>query len=662
MRYFEELKRAVHLEREEEKRAAIDEIKNLSGEKRERIGRAVLNLKGTYVGRELGGLYAIKFGRSKPIDTEIEVGDVVLVSKGNPLKSDLTGTVISKTLRSLSVAFSNSPPRWTLSKGIRVDLFLNDTTFRRMEKAIEIMENSDRVSWVREVILGKTSPNFNEVHVEFSDKSLNEFQRLAVEKALGSRIFLIHGPPGTGKTRTLAEIIVQLVRSNKRVAVSADSNAAVDNILEILISRGVNAVRIGHPSRVEKNLINHTLSFIVQSLPGYSKVRFMLEEAQRMMMEREKFIKPEPKYRRGLSDEEIVNLSRSHKSIRGIPSRVISSMAKWIEVNGRISEILERSKELEMKLVKKVLSEAQVVTGTNASFGVEYMKDEMFDALVHDEATQSTEPSSYIPLVLSNSLIMAGDHKQLPPTVVSQEAFKILSETLFEKLIGRYKEMSETLRVQYRMNEKIMGFPSEKFYGGKLIADESVRRRTLETLGFKPTRSKFSRITDPSNSLILINTSFHTKRWESQKRGSTSRENRLEALIVKRVIDDLVTMGLESSLIGVITPYDDQVSLLRRMLPEGIKVSTVDAFQGKEREVIVISFVRSNKNGDIGFLEDMRRLNVSITRAKSKLIVIGDFSTLSVHPIYADLKRYVGENGYILNLNDINFPLTSQTL
>jgi predicted DNA helicase len=606
-------------------------------------------LRGRYVGREIGGFYVVKFGRSKPIETEIEVGDVVLISKGDPLKSDLMGTVIAKTQRSISVALNNSPPKWALSRNIRLDLFFNDITFKRMEKAIDAIEKSEESRWIRDVILQKTPPvPPGEESVTISDEDLNEFQRRAVYRSLGSRIFLIHGPPGTGKTRTLTEIIFHFVRKGKRVAVSADSNAAVDNILEKLIDKGIKALRIGHPARVEKHLIEHTLSYVVQSSPKYSRVEELLKEARKLIEIRDEFTKPEPKYRRGLSDEEIKKFSSAGKSVRGVPARLLQSMARWISLNERISDLMDKAKDLEMKIVKAKISQSEAIVGTNASFGVDYMLDEKFDCLVHDEATQSTEPSSYIPLSLSECLIMAGYHKQLPPTVTNLEAQKILSKTLFEKLFERFPEISTMLRIQYRMNEKIMEFPSKAFYEGKLIAHESVKNRSLAQLGYALRgEERFPKVLDPLVSIAIIDTSHHPGKWERQKRGSTSRENDLEASVVSKLVEDLLKMGLKKIDIGVITPYDDQVDLLKKRLPEGIKISSVDAFQGREKEVIIISFVRSNKQKELGFLEDMRRLNVSITRAKSKLIMVGDFSTLSVHPVYSSLRKYVLEKGYV---------------
>ncbi|MCD6450020.1 MAG: IGHMBP2 family helicase [Thermotogaceae bacterium] len=652
MNYFEKLLQAIELEREEEKKAAINEIKALPGSKREKLGRAILNLKGSYKGRELGGLYLVKFGRKTPFEnTEIDVGDVVLASKGNPLKSDLTGTVTSRTSRSITVAFSDPPPKWVLSKGIRIDLYYNDITFKRMEEAVNVIKDSESFKWLREILLGKRRPSFPEkINLSFFDEKLNDFQKEAVSLSLGSKeVFLIHGPPGTGKTRTLIEVINQLVKAGKKVAVAADSNAAVDNILSRMKPECI--TRIGHPARVEKNLIERTLSYKVENSARYKEVENYRKLAEDAIKERDKCTKPEPKYKRGLSDEQILQLAKQGRSSRGIPSSIIKSMASWIEKNTIVQIYLDKAKEIEEEIIKEILGKSCVVIGTASSFGIDYMKDFSFDVLVFDEATQATEPAVYIPLILSKTMIMAGDHKQLPPTILNEKAKEILSKTLFERLIEKYPENSRMLRIQYRMNEKIMEFPSETFYDGKLIADESVGERTLESVGYTLDEiddNFLKEVLDPKKPLVLIDTSNHPGKQERQRKGSTSYENQLEASIASKVLKGLLKMKIPKEEIGIITPYDDQVELISREISEVVKVSSVDGFQGQEREVIIISFVRSNKNGEIGFLNDLRRLNVSITRARSKLIMIGDFKTLSHHPVYKELRDFVKIKGHIV--------------
>lgn len=655
MKCFDVLRKALELEREEEKKKSIQEIRSMSGEKRERLGRAVLNLKGHFEGRSLGGFYIVKFGRSKIIKTEIDVGDVVLISKGSPLKSNLTGTVMKKTSRSISVAFSEMPPSWVKSKQLRMDLYFNDITFMRMERVLERLENDESLSWILDLIQGKVISKVKEKKLNFIDKDLNDFQKDAVKKAVGAeRVFLIHGPPGTGKTRTLAEVVHQLVLMGQRVAVSADSNIAVDNITELLIERKLPVVRIGHPARIKKELVERSLPFLVENSPDYKKIRKLYEEAESYIKERDQFIRPEPRFRRGLTDEEILRLAKSGKSSRGISFKIINSMARWITLNERVNEFLEKARAEEERLIKKVLGEARVVTGTNSSFGIDYMEDEVFDVLVHDEATQSTITSTLIPLIHSRKVVMAGDHKQLPPTILSLEAAPILSKTLFEILIKHFPEISAILRIQYRMNESIMRFPSEKFYDGKLIADPSVRNRTLSSLGFKRIstgNSLVDEVIDPDVPIVIVDTSMHPAKGEKQRKSSTSFYNPLEASTVSSILKGVLQMGVPPKNLGVITPYDDQVSLIKEMINlEEVEVSSVDGFQGREKEIIIISMVRSNSRGEIGFLEDKRRLNVAITRAKSKLILVGDFKTLSIDPIYSGLREYVKSAGRIVIL------------
>ncbi len=651
MSYFKEIRKAIEFEREAQKEITLEEIRSLSGLQREKLGRAVLNLRGKYTGRDLGGFHVVKFGRSRPIETEIGVGDVVLISRGDPTKSDLTGTVVSKTSRSISVAFQDFPPRWSVSSKVRMDLFFNDVTFKRMERAIDVVEKER--PFLRDLVLGRIDPavprreDFDPV-----DGDLNPYQVDAVAKSLGSEdVFLVHGPQGTGKTRTLTELVIQLISRGFKVGASADSNAAVDNLLSNLVERGVKAIRIGHPARVEKELVTHTLSYAVRSHPGYSRVEELYERARALAEERDRRIKPEPKYRRGLSDEEIKSLARIGRGSRGLGANLIRSMAEWIEINERVSKLLEEARERESEMVNEILRSADVVLGTNSSFGMDYLEGMEFDVLVIDEATQSTEPSCYIPMILARRWVMAGDHKQLPPTVVSLEAKSILSKTLFEKLVESHPENSELLRIQYRMNERIMEFPSEIFYGGDLIAHESVRDRTLKDLGFsRCPEGRWSGVLDPEVPLVAVDTSKVPRKWERQRRGSTSFENPLEAEISRELVEGLLEMGVPADWIGVITPYDDQVELLRKMLPDGVKVSMVDGFKGREKEVIVISFVRSNPRGELGFLEDLRRLNVSITRARSKLVIVGDFSTLGRHPVYSRLRKHVKERGRLVLL------------
>ncbi|MDQ7083297.1 MAG: IGHMBP2 family helicase [Aquificota bacterium] len=357
-------------------------------------------------------------------------------------------------------------------------------------------------------------------------------------------------------------------------------------------------------------------------------------------------MQPLPKYRRGLTDEEILRFAGTGKPVRGISPYVLKGMAEWIRVSSEIRKLYEKAKSLELEMIKKVLERAEVVCGTNSSAGIEYLKSVSFDAVFIDEATQATEPSCLIPLVKGRKLVMAGDHRQLPPTVISMEA-RELTYSLFERLMDICgSRISEMLRVQYRMNERIMKFPSETFYGGKLVADGSVRNHTIADLGFDLSKVKgfLQDVLSPENVVVFV----AVKGAEHRRRGSTSYMNEKEAHAVAEIVENLLRGGLGEDHIGVISPYEDQVDLISRMVP--VEVRTVDGFQGREKEVIIVSFVRSNPEGDTGFLKDYRRLNVAITRARRKLIAVGDPETLASDSIYRSFIEYVKRNGLFKEL------------
>ena len=652
--YLQRLIELVELERREEINAMISEIRSISGWKREKLGRAILGLKGKRVGREFD-YYLVRYSRDKEIKTEIGVGDLVLISRGDPLKSDLVGTVAEKRKRSITVAL-DQVPEWALGR-VRIDLYVNDITFRRMIENLERLKRAEgRLKELRDIIIGLRRPaSPKKEKTEILDKELNESQVKAVELSLGSKdFFLIHGPPGTGKTRTLVEVIRQEVKRGRKVLATAESNVAVDNLLEGLLNyEELKVVRIGHPARVSKRLWDATIYRKVEKKPLYRKVEEFRERAQLMAQERDRFQAPIQQYRRGLSDEEILRLSEKGLGVRGVSPRKIKEMAKWIKTNRKVQELYDRARKLEELLIKQVLEECDVVVTTNSSSASDFLNNVEFDVVVIDEATQATEPSVLIPISKAKKFVMAGDHKQLPPTILSLEA-RELSKTLFEKLIERENHLSSMLRVQYRMNEKIMAFSNEEFYSGKLEAHESVRGINLSDLGVKEP-NRFKEVLDPKEPLVFVDTSRHREKWERQRPGSTSRENPLEAKIVIEILKELVNMGVDQREIGVITPYDDQVDLIRTSVPEewDIEIHSVDAFQGREKEVIIISFVRSNPDGELGFLNDLRRLNVSITRAKRKLICIGDSSTLEGNPTYRRFLEYIRREGAFLDLVDL---------
>ncbi|WP_297420967.1 IGHMBP2 family helicase [Thermococcus sp.] len=649
-KFINHLKELVELERKAEIEAMRQEMRRLSGREREKVGRAILSLNGKIVGEELG-YFLVRYGREGEIKTEISVGDLVVISRHDPLKSDLVGTVVEKGKRFITVALE-TVPEWAL-KGVRVDLYANDITFKRWLENLSNLRESGRKAL--EFYLGLREPEEGQpLNFKPFDTGLNASQRGAISRALGSQdFFLIHGPFGTGKTRTLAELIMQEVERGHKVLATAESNVAVDNLVERLSNSGLKVVRIGHPSRVSKKLHETTLAYLITQHELYGELRELRVIGQNLKEKRDTFIKPAPKYRRGLTDFEILALSRRRRGTRGVPAKLIREMGNWIKLNRLVQKAFDDAKKLEERIAREIVTSADVVLTTNSSAGLEVVDYTSYDVAVIDEATQATIPSVLISINRAKRFILAGDHKQLPPTILSEKA-KELSKTLFEGLIGRYPGKSVMLTVQYRMNGRLMEFPSREFYGGEVEADEGVRSITLVDLGVNAPRSgtHWESILNPENVLVFVSISKRADRFERQRRGSKSRENPLEARLVSEAVGKLLEIGVKPEWVGVITPYDDQRDLISSLLPEEVEVKTVDGYQGREKEVIVLSFVRSNEKGELGFLKDLRRLNVSLTRAKRKLILIGDSSTLSAHPTYKRLVEFVQEKETFLEMED----------
>lgn len=641
--YFLDL---VELERQAEREFHEREILQLSGREREKRGRALLNLSCHYLGEIFSGYYAYRFYRLNLGDHEINVGDVVLASRGgNPLKTGMEGVVYEKGKNFLTILFSH---RISKLKGKwRVDLFVNDVTFKRMKNTLLNLESS---LFPLEVILGKAESLVSEEEevggLDFVNESLDEFQREAVIRACRKKhLFLVHGPFGTGKTTTLVEIVMQHVKRGYKVLVTADSNTAVDGMVERLADRGVKVVRIGHPARMDRKLYSLSLDNLVRANVKWKEVERLIARRDLLRKRQEDYVRPVPAKRRGLSDEEIISLAEEGRKKRGHKIETIKSMAEWIKLKREIDDISARIRMMEEEVIREVLSGADVICTTNSGAGSDYLEGYSFDLVVIDEATQATEPSCLIPLVKSKKVILAGDHKQLPPTVLSQD--ERLSLTLFERLINIYPEASYMLRVQYRMNDVIKELPSRLFYNSEIISHPSVRDIKLSDLVGREGDSPITNDTP----VVFVDTGGYFP--ESVKRASFSKHNPGEARIVKEIVDELIRFGVAREDIGVITPYKDQEDLLRSILPDKVEVKTVDGFQGREKEVIVISLVRSNPEEEIGFLKDARRLNVAITRAKRKLIIVGDKGTLSSSPLYSEVIEYFSTNGQIVNYSKL---------
>ncbi|SJZ34434.1 IGHMBP2 family helicase [Selenihalanaerobacter shriftii] len=661
--YVSKFKRLIQMERKAEMRRHELEIKNLTGYEREQKGRAILHLRGRDEGEVFGGKRLVKFmrqhrGEELP-DNEINIGDLVMLSKNQPLRDDNpTGTVAGKTKYSITVVFEQPVTKFVYDEGLRADLYVNDITFQRMLDATsQIEDNSGRLAELRDKFLGIDNIEFTDIEeeIEFKNQALNDSQREAVRQALKAKdFFLIHGPPGTGKTMTTIEIIRQAIAPEKNILATADSNTAVDNLVERLVRENVNVVRVGHPVRVTPVLREHTLDYLIENHPKYKEAAELRSEAYDLLDKQDDLTHPSGRWRRGMSDQQILNKAKDNSSFRGVSANKIEEMAEWLKIQEKIDELFEMIEELEDEAIKELLSNADVVCTTNSTAGAEVLDEFKFDLLVVDEATQATEPAVLIPLTKAKRVILAGDHKQLPPTILSKKAKQDgLNRSLFERLIALYDDgIKQMLKVQYRMNNSIMEFSNSEFYDGFLESTSKVEDHTLVDLDILQIKGD-----RPAEKALIFDEPvvfFDTKGMkapERSKNDSNSFENPIEADLIVEIVEEATKLNLSLQDMAVIAPYKDQVELINKKVDlNELEVNTVDGFQGREKELVILSFVRSNQYGNIGFLRDLRRLNVSLTRAKRKLIMVGDSVTIGSNEIYKNLIEYVRKHCYYYEL------------
>jgi predicted DNA helicase len=644
--YFSAL---IQKERAAEMDFHLSEIMLLSGPQREKKGRAILLLSGKDSGSGIGGTSLVKLVRGEGLpQNEISIGDIVIVSKEKPTGKEQQATVVEKTSRSITIAYSQSPDFIVFGRNLRLDLFSNDITFQRMLEAVRSLSTLPTYhSW----LLGGIEEKKETVSVNkerYSFPHLNKTQINAIENTLDiENISLIHGPPGTGKTTTLAHLIQTYHQQNKKVLVTAASNTAVDNILEKCMNLGIPSLRIGNPARVDAALLPMSLDVQLQDHPDYQQANSLWNKIQIQRKEQEEYVPATGQNRRGLADEKIIQLAQSKKNYRAIPSGKLRKMAKWISIQREINKSYETANQLQKKAIEDLIEKTSVVCATNSSAGSDLLKDTIFDVVCVDEATQATEPEALIPLIKGKRWVLAGDHHQLPPTVKSDEAQE-LRLSLFERLKARIPQQNiHLLSIQYRMNEEIMKFSNESFYENKLRAHPTVKNHTLADLpgfsSFLSLKQQINDALDPSKPIVFIN---YEQGVEQKLPGSHSYYNLVELRKVNELADALLSSRLFPDDIGIISPYEQQVNRLKeRLSGYNIEIKSIDGFQGREKEVIILSLVRANDTGNIGFLRDYRRLNVALTRAKRKLIIVGNINTLKNDTVYARLIK----NIYVLN-------------
>ena len=485
-----------------------------------------------------------------------------------------------------------------------VDLAFDETSFAAMCEALDDVASAkgSRLAELRDVLCGFVAPGFRELQ-PMTFPWLNASQQRAVNKTLCCRdVMVVHGPPGTGKTTTLVEAVYETLRREPQVMVCAQSNAAVDWICGKLIDRGVPVLRVGNPARVDDKVLSATYERQFEAHPDY----------------------PE--------------LWGVRKAIREVSAgRRRMSRADASALSNRLHNLRRRAVELEVKIQVEIFESARVVASTLVGSDNAVLKGRRFTTLYIDEAGQALEAACWIAIRKADRVIFAGDHCQLPPTVKSVEAERAgLSRSLMETVVDKCRSAVELLTVQYRMNEAIMRFSSDWFYGGRLQAAEEVKCRGI--LDFdSPVEWLDTSEMDFSEKYVSA-TGGRVNPGEGEFM-LDSLEAYIKRIGEKRVEDENLDFA-------VISPYKAQVSWLRRnakkrnvlrRLKGKIAINTIDGFQGQERDVVFISLVRSNDDGKIGFLSDLRRMNVAMTRARMKLVIIGSAATLTRHPFYEKL-------------------------
>ncbi len=542
--------------------------------------------------------------------SSFQVGAVVSIFKSEASQERQVSGVISylnKEKMRVVLRENETPPEWLDEGKLGVNLLFDEASYKEMNQALQIVAGAERgrIAELREIFYGASPPAFRKGY-DYHTVSLNEKQNQALTNIINATdLAIIHGPPGTGKTTTLIQAIKTTIDTEKQVLVCAPSNAAVDLLVEKLLETQVNTLRIGHPARLTENVIENSLDVKISRHPQFKD----LKESRKKSDELRKL---GYKYKRNFGKQERQQRDRILKEARALKNY---------------------SKDIEKYIIDHLLESAQVIACTVTGANQMFLRDRTFKTVFIDECSQAMEPACWIPIIKAQRVIMAGDHCQLPPTVKSIKAAKAgLEVSLFEKAITN-TQTDIMLEMQYRMAPAIMGFSSRYFYQNKLQTAEEVLTRP------GPVLCEF---------IDTAGSGFN----ENRDSNTLSTYNKEEAhLLVKHLSQNQPAPEMT---IGVIAPYKAQIKLLTEIVQEenalenimgNIRINTVDAFQGQERDVIYISLVRSNNEAEIGFLKEYRRMNVAMTRAKSTLVIIGDSATLASDTFYKQMIDYIEQNG-----------------
>lgn len=553
--------------------------------------------------------------------------NVILFSNKNPDDiQELTGTIKQSSKNKMKIILhSDEMPDWCYEGRLGVNIQFDDNSYTEMQKALDevIGARNNRVAELREIIEGETKPDFEKVDDTVVIPQLNFSQNKAVRHILSANdVAVVHGPPGTGKTTTIVQAIRLVLQTEKQVLVCAPTNTAVDLITEKLIEQGVNVLRVGHPARVSEGLLKTTIDGQIQYHENYKDIKHLRKTA-------EEYFRMAGKYKRVFGKEDAKQRTLYYSEAKNC---------------------IKESRLLEDYIVNSLFDNAQVICCTPVTSTNKSLAKKTFNTLFFDEASQALEAISWIPLLKCKRVIFSGDHFQLPPVVKSIKAKQEgLDETMLDRLT-KYENVSTLLTRQYRMHQRIMEFSNAYFYNNKLEADPLVKDAVLSR------NEEIEILNKPIELVDTAGCSFDE--WQNPESLSLSNKGEADLLFkhLELLLQQYQYSGEQQKIdIGIISPYKEQIELLKEKLSgfdysnypiSELSVKTIDGFQGEECDVIYISLVRSNANSEIGFLSDIRRMNVALTRAKKKLVVIMDTATVGNHPFYKSFVEYCEKHEY----------------
>lgn len=623
--YFKNLQDLLKTEREGDLKAyrKLTETTSVADRRANGLSWYPIAIRGSEIGR--GDYLTVEVERSTHQDLPHQLrfgASAVLFSNHDSKNNRAEGVIAHQSGNQLKITLKiDELPDWARDGKLGIDLLFDDNSYSEMQNALKqaaaLLEKPEEAHLIK-VLTGQQDASFMPQKLVFSLPQLNVFQQAAVNKILNAReLAIVHGPPGTGKTTTLVQAIKALHQQNKKqILVVAPSNTAVDLLTEKLAEEGLNVLRVGNPARVSERLSATTLDSKMAAHSGIKEIKKLKKQAS-------EYKNMAHKYKRNFGRAE----QEQRKALFNEAHKIIKEVGKT-----------------EQFIMDELLAKAEIITATLVGANHYTVRNLKFEVVVIDEAGQALEPACWIPILKAQKVVLAGDHQQLPPTIKSAEAARNrLNNTLLEKCVIRHPEAVVLLEEQYRMHETIMGYSSGVFYQHQLKAHVSVAQHLLFALDFP---------------LLFVDTAGC---GFNEKAEGTSTVNPEEAAFLIKHLTQFTT-ELEAHYnaenfptIGIISPYKQQILVLKEAFVSAgleryaykISVNTVDSFQGQERDIIYISLTRSNNNNEIGFLSDIRRMNVALTRARKKLVVIGDSSTLSKLPFYSDFITYAEQkNAY----------------